>query len=142
MYTIRLPKSRIYVINSTSLIAAAQKQFRALNFTPIMGKAIGKIAGTNETTDSIMTRDLTSEHGFLGGFNKATHATVAPGPALDEMQRQAIEVFKVSLGNLSVSGPRQVSMFAWIRHELLLGTTDAVYGPQNPFRNVEIEEAW
>lgn len=138
----RVATSRIYVLNSTSLITAAQKQYRALNFTPIMAKAIGKIAGTSEATNRIMTNDLVSDNGFLVAFSKAVHYTVAPGTALDDMNRSAVRVFASSLENLHAAGPRRVSMHAWVRSEILRGTTDAVYGPKNPFRDPSIEEAW
>lgn len=107
-----------------------------------MGKAIAKIAGTSETTNKIMNRDLMTDNGFLMGFNKAIHSTVSAGSDLDALNREAIRTFALSMDKLNAGGPRCVSLFAWIRSEVLLGTTDAVYGPHNPFRDPEIEKAW
>lgn len=137
-----MPWARIYVVNDESLISSVQRQFRALNFPVIMGKAIGKIAGTSPATNEIMNRDLTTDDGFLVGFNKAIHYTVSAGPELDRLDRDAINSFATSIDRFSAGGPRSVSLFSWVRSEVLLGTTDAVYGPFNPFRDPRIENDW
>lgn len=142
VYTLRMPWTRIYVLNCPSLISAAQKQYRDLNFPVIMRKAIGKIAGTSKAVNDLMARDLITDDGFLVGFNKAMHPSVSQGPWLDAINREAVRVFATSLDALNASGPRQVSFFSWIRSEIMLGTTDAVYGPHNPFRDTSVEEAW
>lgn len=137
-----MPWTRIYVHNDASLISSVQRQFRALNFSVIMGKAIGKIAGTSEAANEIMNRNLVTDDGFLVGFNKAIHSTVSAGPDLDALNREAIRTFGLSMGMLTADGPRHVPLFSWVRSEILLGTTDAVYGPYNPFRDPAIEKAW
>ncbi|KAK7731948.1 hypothetical protein SLS63_005246 [Diaporthe eres] len=118
------------------------RQFRALNFPVIMGKAIAKIAGTSAATNEIMNNNLVTDDGFLVGFNKAIHSTISAGSDLDRLNREAIGSFSMSMDGLTAGGARYVPLFSWVRSEVLLGTTDAVYGPSNPFRVPDIEKAW
>jgi hypothetical protein len=36
----------------------------------------------------------------------------------------------------------KVKLFEFVRREITLATTDSVYGPENPFKNPEIGEAF
>ncbi|CAN8101871.1 unnamed protein product [Discula destructiva] len=107
-----------------------------------MGQAIGRITGTSETANEIMKRELVTEDGFLVGFNRATHTTLSAGFDLNVLNREAIRAFALSMDVLSADGPRQVSLYSWIQSEILRGTTDAVYGDHNPFRDQTVEKAW
>ncbi|ORY06674.1 cytochrome P450 [Clohesyomyces aquaticus] len=144
VHTLRLPWIRIYVLNELSLITAAQKQHHILSFGPIMGQAIGKIAGTSDATNKAIIKDALTDDGFLLGFNKAIHHTMAPGPSLDMLTRRAASTFLDLIDELKNSTTRtyKVSLSAWMRSTILRGTTDAVYGPRNPFRDPAIETAW
>ncbi len=75
-------------------------------------------------------------------FPKYIHSAVSTGPYLDAMNRKAVEAIAGSLEGWSKKGLVAVKMFEWIRHELLLATTDGVYGPKNPFRDPAMEKAW
>ncbi|KAK8115449.1 cytochrome P450, partial [Apiospora sp. TS-2023a] len=131
MYTLRVPGSRIYVVNSVPLISAVQKQYRTLSWITLLGHAIRWIFGTSQAVDEVMARDMTTEAGFLLGINKASFPALAPGPSLDAMNTAASQAFAAA-----------VSFLPWVRSQILLGTTDAIYGPQNPFRDPSVAEAW
>ncbi|KAI6351420.1 hypothetical protein MCOR25_009939 [Pyricularia grisea] len=38
--------------------------------------------------------------------------------------------------------PQTFQLFEWVRHEILIATTESVYGPNNPFRDPSMEKAW
>ncbi|KAH7114327.1 cytochrome P450 [Dendryphion nanum] len=143
-HTLRLPGIRIYVLNKLSLITAAQKQHHVLSFGPIMGQAIGKIAGTSNAANENMTKDVLTDNGFLLGFNKTIYPTMAPGPSLDALTRRAASTFVDLIDRLKENDATsyQVSLSAWTRSTILRGTTDAVYGDANPFRDPSVEAAW
>lgn len=109
-----------------------------------MGKAIGKIVGTSEVANQIMTRHSMTDNGLLVGFNKAMHPPVSPGPGLDALNSEAIRIFAISLATLNTCGPRQLPFFSWIRSEMNYGddTCRRGYGPHDRFRNTSVEEAW
>lgn len=65
MVTLRLPFMRIYVINSTSLITLAQRQFKVLSFTPVESKAVINVTGASKRAAEILQleRDDVGPHG-------------------------------------------------------------------------------
>ncbi|KAF3003989.1 hypothetical protein E8E14_007603 [Neopestalotiopsis sp. 37M] len=142
MYTLRMPGSRLYVVNSPSLLGPIQNQVRKLSFTALEAAIAANIFGINKETNAIMGRDLTNEHGYLMNFPKYVHSALSAGAGLDAMNRRAIEVISQSLDSWAARGSTNIKMFAWVRHELLLASTDAVYGPGNPFRDAAMENAW
>jgi hypothetical protein len=142
IYTLRMPGARIYVVNSTNLIPVIQRQFRTIAFTPWAARAFKYAMGGSKTAKDIMEVDMTEDHGYLMSFDTAIHPTVSPGPALDAMNRASVQAVTASLDRLRRQSPITVDMYKWIRHEVLLATTNAVYGPMNPYRNPAVEEAW
>lgn len=98
--------------------------------------------GGSKEAMSIMRQDMVSENGFLPAYINAIHPTLSAGPALDELNEKAIQVITRSLDKLVSNGSTKVKMFEWVRQELLLATTDGVYGPANPLRDPRNMEAW
>ncbi|KAI1645029.1 cytochrome P450 [Daldinia loculata] len=142
LYTLRMPGSRIYVINSTSLIPAVQRQFRTLAFTALESRLARDLMGVSKSTHDIISHNLVRDEGYLMTFPKFIHSAVSAGPGLDAMNRRSVEVLAESLDRLSGKGPTTTKMFEWTRHELLIATTEGVYGPNNPFRDPAMEDAW
>lgn len=98
--------------------------------------------GVGKKALDIMRDDMVTDSGFLPAFIKVVHPALSSGPALDSMNGRAVEVLSRSLDRLVAQGPTRVNMFEWIRHELLMATTDSVYGPHNPLRDPANETAW
>ncbi|KAI1503392.1 cytochrome P450 [Biscogniauxia marginata] len=118
IYTLRMPGSRIYVINSAPLITSVQSQFRTLSFTTIEVNIAANVIGVTKATNDIIGRNVTSDGSYLMSFPKYVHSA------------------------LSAGGVKTIKMFQWVRHELLLASTEGVYGPKNPFRDPAMEKAW
>ncbi|KAI1487550.1 cytochrome P450 [Biscogniauxia mediterranea] len=141
VYTLRLPGSRLYVINSTALIPVAQRQFKTLAFGPIEARAAENVMGASKAAIAIMTKDLVADHGYLSTFTKAIHPALSPGPGLDAMNHVSVQTIAAALEKMGTQ-TRHVKMYEWIRHEIFMATTDGVYGPQNPLRDPAVEAAW
>ncbi|KAH8892374.1 hypothetical protein GQ53DRAFT_823162 [Thozetella sp. PMI_491] len=141
IYTLRLPGARMYVVNATSLITYVQWQFRIVNFAHIEVKAAVDIMGASKVAKQILSADMQSDEGYIMSFAKAIHPATSLGLGLDAMSRAAIGSIASVLDMVSEGGTAVVSMFEWLRPELLLATTDAVYGPENPFRDYKVVEA-
>ncbi|KAI1459617.1 cytochrome P450 [Annulohypoxylon moriforme] len=142
IYTLRLPGTRLYVVNSITLIPVVQRQFRALSFTAIEAAVAKNVIGVSKTTNDIISSNLTVDEGYLMSFSRYIHPTLNAGSSLDTMNRRAVQVIADSLEEWANGGPVTVKMFHWIRHELVNATTESVYGPHNPFRDPEMEKAW
>ncbi|OTB09632.1 hypothetical protein M426DRAFT_18266 [Hypoxylon sp. CI-4A] len=142
IYTLRMPGSRIYVINSASLVTSVQSQFRALSFTAIEASIAANVIGVSKATNDIIGNDVTKDGSYLMSFPKYVHSALNAGPGLDAMNRRSIQVIAKSLDKWAKEGPVSIKLFEWVRHELLLASTEGVYGPKNPFRDPAMEKAW
>ncbi|KFA81359.1 hypothetical protein S40288_06057 [Stachybotrys chartarum IBT 40288] len=142
IYTLRMPGSRLYVVNATSLITSVQSQFRKLSFAAIEANIAAHLIGVNEATNKIISADVTSDSSYLMSFPKYVHSALSPGSGLDAMNRRSIEVISDSLEQAAQRGSKTLKLFEWVRHELLLASTEGVYGPKNPFRDPAMERAW
>ncbi|ETS75310.1 hypothetical protein PFICI_12254 [Pestalotiopsis fici W106-1] len=141
IYTLRMPGSRLYVVNSPSLLGPIQNQIRKLSFTAFEATIAANVFGVSKESNAIMGRDLTNEHGYLMNFPKYVHPALSAGAGLDAMNRRAIEVIAQSLDAHVSKGSTTIKLFDWVRHELLFASTEAVYGPENPFRDPKMEKA-
>lgn len=142
IYTLRLPGSRIYVVNSPPLLTSIQAQFRTLSFTAIEANIAANLLGCKQTTIDIISRDVNKDGGYLMSFPKYVHSALSAGPGLDAMNRRAIQVIAKSLDGWAQKGATKIKLWKWVRHELLLASTEGMYGPKNPFRDPAMEEAW
>ncbi|XXH02880.1 hypothetical protein Hte_009268 [Hypoxylon texense] len=141
IYTLRMPFSRMYIVNATELIPALQKQWRTISFAAIAADA-GNLVGMSKEAVKIMHQDLTSEDGFSVSWPKYIMPVMGPGADLDAINRRSIEVLSVGMETLRAQGTVQVGLWQWSRRVMVEATTEAVWGPQNPYRDPVIAEAW
>ncbi|KAI0598176.1 cytochrome P450 [Biscogniauxia sp. FL1348] len=141
IYTLRMPFSRMYIVNATELVPVLQKQWRTVSFAAIAADA-GSLVGMRKEALEIMHKDLTSEHGFSVSWPKYITPVMSPGKDLDELSRSAIEVFVQELGKLNKSGAVRTGLWRWTNLIMDTSTTEAVWGPKNPYRDPVVAQAW
>lgn len=67
---------------------------------------------------------------------------LGPGPALDEMTLTMSGNLSLCLDAIKPEG-EVLPLYGWIKHMIAMVSTDAMYGPMNPFRlNPKIEKAF
>ena len=144
IYTLRLPTVRLYIINATGLIPALQRQWRTISFTPIMASAGHAALGMSQTATDILRKDVTSDSNSVVSLMPILTRTMAPGPSLDFIVRKAAEVMAIGVAKLGRDdgASTTINLYEWTRHEILIATTEAVFGPKNPYRDSEVESAW
>lgn len=128
-------------MNATELIPALQKQWRTISFAAIAADA-GKIVGISKEGLEILHRDLTSEHGFSVSWPKYIMPAMGPGEDLNAINRRSIEVFSADMEKLRAHGTKRVGLWKWSRQIMVDSTTEAIWGPDNPYRDPVIAEAW
>ncbi|KAJ4285933.1 hypothetical protein N0V88_008208 [Collariella sp. IMI 366227] len=142
IYTLRLPFQRMYVVNETSLIPPLQKHWRTVSFAAIAADA-GTTVGMSKSAVEVMHRDLNFEHGFSTSWPKYIMSVMAPGKDLDAINRRSIEVFNAEMERLRREGyPIRIGLWEWTRKMILSATTEAVWGPENPYRKPDVASAW
>lgn len=143
IYTLRLPGSRIYVINSASLIPLIQRQKNVIIFDPIPAQAAANIFGVSKAGMDLINRRHTGDESYFDAFLRASHPSLAPGTGLDSISRAAAKVLEASMDKLEdMEGTIKMDLWKWVRHEIFFATTEAIYGPLNPFRCAANEDAW
>ncbi|CAN8095353.1 unnamed protein product [Discula destructiva] len=104
--------------------------------------------GMSDEAGSILQKDIDCDENYVSGFSRATSSVLAPGYAVDTISREAVEVVTEAMDNLaahvqtSKDGQEIIDLWAWTHREMLMATTDAVYGPGNPYKDKVLEKAW
>lgn len=140
IYTLRAPGVQFYIVNDHSLIPFIDRQIRTILFAPIEAKGTAGDLGTSSLTNEIMNRDPTSETGHCITYHRAVRPSLSPGPGLDAMLRRSVAALEQSMYNSRIS--ESLRLFHWIRHEIIVATAEGDYGPGNPFRDSNFEDAW
>lgn len=141
IYTLRLPFSRMYIVNATELIPALQKQWRTVSFAALAADA-GHVVGLSKEGNEILHRDLTSEHGFSSSWPKYIMSAMGPGNDLDSINRASVEIFAKDMDKMRANGTTKTGLWKWAREIMVKSTTEAVWGPENPYRDTAVAEAW
>lgn len=138
-----MPGHRIYVVNAPPLIQSVQRQIKTIAFAPIEARAAETVMGVGPEGNAIIGAETMREDGsYLSTFVPSLHPALSPGPGLDAINAAAVKVVATSLSKLNEGGPMTVELFAWVRNQLFMATTESIYGPKNPFRDPELEKAW
>ena len=142
-----MPGSKMYVVNSPELIVAVQKHPKTLAFPPIEAKFASRVCDSSKEAQEILQINVNGDEGDWGlsmDSYKAMRGALAPGTALDAMNRVMIQNVAASLERLRSQGdtPLKIGFLSWLRHEVTMATTNSVYGPMNPFKNPKVEEGF
>ena len=131
----------MYIVNATDLIPLLQKQWRTVSFAAIAADA-GTAVGISKEGVKLMHQDLDSEHGFSVSWPKYIMPAMSPGKDLDAINRRSIEVLADEMKALRAKGTSRLGLSQWSRQTMVTATTEAVWGPQNPYRDPAVAEAW
>ncbi|OCL11145.1 cytochrome P450 [Glonium stellatum] len=147
-YTVTTFGGKVYVVNSPELAVAVFRSVKALSFANIAATVVSRISLSSKEGTEIMLKNATGEEGDKGytveGF-KRIHAALGPGPGLEQMTTLAAQHVAVNMGKLKPekeSTITRIMLYEWIQHLIAVATSDAVYGPMNPFQNPEVESAF
>lgn len=143
IYALRLPGSRLYIISDTALIPVLQRQVRTLSISPILVRVFSHFMGISGKALEIMGQDPIENHGFVHQMTVETSKGLIPGPNLDDLNSKAVQILNRSMEELCAKKTSTtVDLFAWASQEIMLATTDAVYGPKNPFKDPNVRDAY
>lgn len=72
------------------------------------------------------------------------HTMLSPGPQLDKMIRETAENVSGLLDAVLAEddGSVSIGLLECMRHLVTVASTDAIYGPSNPFTNPLVEQAF
>jgi hypothetical protein len=141
-----MPGAKMYIVTTPNLIQSIQKQPKILAFPPIEAKFSNQVCGTSKEARDILMKNINGDEGNWGlsmdSFSAMRDALV-PGPNLDEMNRAMIQNVAASLDELMTTGkPVKKCLARWLRDTITIATTNAVYGPQNPYKDQSVQDGF
>ncbi|KAH9879557.1 hypothetical protein IAQ61_001375 [Plenodomus lingam] len=138
IHTLRMPFQRLYIVHEPHLIHAIQSKSNATNFIPNLLEFGMLFSGIHKGSQTIL-RDAFGLKG--NGFTMSVHKYLLSGLSLQSATKTAIDRLSASIPN-NFGNDREEGLFELLRHELTLALTGAIYGPENPYDNPEIESSW
>ena len=147
IFTITMPGQKMYIVTTPDLIQNIQKQPKALAFPPIAAKFATKICGSSDEAHNILMKNVNGDDGDWGLSMESyasMRAALSAGPGLDEMNRVMIQNIALSLDSLQPSSgsSTKIELANWLRQSVTAATTNSVYGPQNPFKDLDVADAF
>jgi hypothetical protein len=133
-----MPFQRLYVVHAPHLIQSIQNKANAATFVPNLLDFGMLFSGLNSQSRKTLRKGF----GLKGnGFTMSVHKYLLSGPSLKLATSTAVNRLSASLPN-SIALTRQNGLQEFIRHELTLAMTGAIYGQQNPYDDPVIEASW
>lgn len=147
IYTLIMPGSKSYVINTVQLAKAVHRQPEVLAFPPLEAKFAMVVCDSSKEANVILKTNMNGDEGdwdYSMEFHKSMHPALAPGEGLDSMNRVMIQNVAASIEALKPTETKatRIGLMRWNCHENTLATTNSVYGPMNPFKDPKIEDAF
>jgi cytochrome P450 len=153
IFTLPVPRSRIYIVTDPSLATAVQRASKTLSFTPLVPDITRRVLGLDHDTDAIVRQHIDPEpgqpRGFLADMHDMVYSYLGPGPALDELSHEAVRELASQVDTYAGAllkekrGEGIVSLLPWIRHFVAFATANLLYGEENPFSShPELESAF
>jgi len=133
----------VYVTKSPELIYSLQRQPKTLSFWYFEAHFTAKLGGLSQAAANGCfqgVRPESTDQCPLIDCLKGAKAAMSPQGDLDRMIEVASRVMDEGLQILMQENKTPIDLESWIRHEVMMATTDAVYGAGNPYRDPKIED--
>ena len=144
--TLRLPQLRLYIVNTTSLVQAVQRQSSVLAMPPLEAKAMIQVLNLTKPAQAAIMDNIDGRQGdwgFMFMFYKTIHPPLAAaGQSLDSMNQVSIRKVEDLLNSYGNDNPHMQGLFALVKEHITLATSDAVYGFHNPFKDAGLRKAY
>jgi cytochrome P450 len=136
----RMPFQRLYIVYHVDLIRVIQSAAKLTTYVPNLLEFGVLFSGVNSDSRKLI-REMFAAHG--NGFTMSVHKFLTRGMTLQAVTRTAIEKLAASVSTSFPSNAvSEVQLLETIRHDLMLALTGAIYGPENPYDNPDIEASW
>ncbi len=107
-----------------------------------------RINAWSDEADKIIMTNVNGDEGDWGmsvETHHAMHTALTPGADLDAMNHVMIQSIVASLNRIRPEQGHskvEIGLMHWLRHELTMATTNAVYGPLNPYADRSVEDGF
>lgn len=133
---------KLYVANSTAWVLPIQRNAKTLAFTPFE-KVFAATAG-RASKSTLKLYDKGGKYPGTGTWvkelDKIHYDSLLPGSSLDWINVHTIESFVRQIAD--ISHVDTIPLYAWLQRLITVATCDGVYGPLNPLRHPDCEDAY
>jgi hypothetical protein len=133
-----MPFQRLYVVHTPNLVQVIQSKANAATFIPNLLDFGMLFSGMNNESQKILTKAFGANG---NAFTMSVHKYLLSGPSLRAVTIAAIDKLSASLPNNFAQNNAE-GLLELVRHELTLALTGAIYGPENPYDDPEVEGSW
>lgn len=140
-----MPEGRVYVINSPDLVLAVQRQPKKLSFWLIQTSFAAGMAGLSQKAAKAFQENVLGEGSrpsLFGDGMSATQKMLKPCDELIHMTAVSTRKIPTSMDRFEEGTVGRIGLWSWVNHETILSITESVYGPNNPYRDPEVEQAF
>ena len=121
---------KVYVVNSPDLIAAVQKNAKALSFLPLVSFVSPRIFNAGDEANAIIHDNIDGEKGPWGLVHETSvgmHTALAPSDSLDWMTKTMLTKLEEHFESLGMgNGEVEVDLYKWVRKGMTVASTEAV----------------
>ncbi|KAI0386949.1 hypothetical protein F5Y04DRAFT_288748 [Hypomontagnella monticulosa] len=146
IYTLGVPRSKIYIVNSPSLVAAIDRRSKTISFAPYVVQFAKRILDPSQHAVEALEKDLLEENGPVGlrpETLKVMHDSLAPGDRLQAITQVMLKtVTSLVKPPHSIGRDSRIKLFDWTRRIVTRASTDAVYGAENPFKDAAVYDGF
>jgi hypothetical protein len=136
-----MPGGKIAVVSTPELLSYVDKSPSAIAFAPIAALVIDKLSGLSKKgSQTVLDKTMGPDklEGYMNAVMLDIHATLAPGPKLESVTTRVAYDLNDSIKKLHGKSTR-MNLLHWFRHEFGMSSTNGIYGPENPFKDPEVE---
>lgn len=150
VYSLSLPGYRIYIINSPDLVAAVQHHPKALMPEPFTAKHVAQVFELSKEAEKIWFDNVDLAKGDWGLNYEVVkgirNALTLGSSDLDQISRRMLRKMTSSFEQLSFGetgeAGKTVPLMDWLRTELTMAVTSAIYGTTDPFQDQDVQNGF
>ena len=138
IYTLQTFTTRIYVVNSPHLVVAVQRNVKNFSFNPFVIAMMPRLFNVGQRDVEIASENRDGEQGnrgYMAELHTGATSILGPGEESKEMVIVMLEAVMEKVDHLARNkGGRKVDLFAWLRYAITMASTEAIFGPESPFK--------
>lgn len=131
---------KVYVVSSTEIVRLIQRNDKTISFDPLLNVSIRIFSGIkNKRTEQLMLDKSSGGEGLNAEIMHAMTPTLI-GEPLDRMNSIMMQTVGSFIGDLA--DKPTIDLYRWVRDMITAASTEATYGPMNPYKDPEIVDAF
>ena len=144
IYTLELFGHNIYVVNSVDLVSGVDRSTHDFSFAPYLVQFAARALHPTEDATRKLSANLdggNDDPGLRIQTQRAMRKSMAAGTStLNIMNCETLRQLSklIDVESSAIDGP--VGLFHWVRSIITIASTNAVYGPANPFLRKEVAD--